>query len=106
MERVLNGRDGVRPEMVTRVIAAAFRRIAAGFDPVVQVQITFLEEGDAAAIANHVSQPSRPRAAMVIAAPDNRLLPEALAEMADDGTPTVQVITCIVPSIPFVGIDN
>lgn len=143
VERVLNGRGGVRPATAARVVtaaraldwpgrlpethrglmrievvlvrpdssffarlAAAFRRIAASLDPAVQVQVTFLDESDSAAIAARIARPERPRAALVIAAPDRREVRAALAQAAGQGLPVVQVVTRIIPDAPFVGIDN
>ena len=143
VERVLNGRGGVRPATAARVIVAArqldwpgrlpglhrglnrievvlvrpdsnfyarlaraFRRIGATLDPAVQVQITFLDEGDTAAQVRHIARPERPRAALVIAAPDIVGLRDALGQVIAGGLPVVQVVTRIVPDAAYVGIDN
>ncbi|TPM99856.1 LacI family DNA-binding transcriptional regulator [Mesorhizobium sp. B2-1-3A] len=144
VERVLNGRGGVRPETVEKVVAAArsldyprrlpeahrgiirievilvrpdstffsrlsraFERIAATLDRTVAVHRTFLDEGDASAVARRIREPGMRRGGLILAVPDDPLIRAALAEVEAQGVPTVQVVTRIAGSkADYVGIDN
>jgi LacI family transcriptional regulator len=143
VERVLNGRGGVRPETAMKVIAAAraldwpgrlpaphrgllrievllvrpdssffsrlaraFHRIAASLDRSVQLNITFLEEADPAAIARRIASSPTPRAGLVVAAPDTDAIRMALRDVVAKGLPVVQVVSRIVDEADFVGIEN
>lgn len=143
VERVLNGRGGVRPEKAMKVVAAAraldwpgrlpalhrgllrievllvrpdssffsrlaraFQRIAASLDRSVQLNLTFLDESDPAAIARRIAAPPSPRAGLVVAAPDTEAIRHALREEVAKGLPVVQVVSRIVDEADFVGIEN
>ncbi|WP_255552454.1 LacI family DNA-binding transcriptional regulator [Maritimibacter dapengensis] len=143
VERVLNGRGGVREVLVEQVVraaraldwpgrlperhrgilrvdvllvrpessffarlAAAFRRIGATLDPVVQLHVTFLDENDPEAIAARIAKPSMRRAGLILAVQDAAPVRAALAQVRAEGTPVVQVVTRAEAETDFVGIDN
>jgi LacI family transcriptional regulator len=143
VERVLNGRGGVRPDTAMRVIAAAraldwpgrlpdqhrglirievllvrpdsdffarlaqaFRRMQATLDRSVQLAVTFLAEGDPAAIAQRIARPGLPRAGLIVAVPDAPAIAQALGALQAEGLPIVQVVSRSLQQADFVGIDN
>lgn len=143
VERVLNGRGGVRPGTAEKVILAArkldwpgrlperhqgiirlevilvrpdssffsrlakaFRRIAASLDPAIQVHLTFLDEDKPDEIVGQIESPRMHRSGLVIAAPGNRRIREALQIAYGQGLPIVQVVTRNIDGAAFVGIDN
>jgi LacI family transcriptional regulator len=59
-----------------------------------------------AAIAARIAADDRPRAALVIAAPDAPSVRQAPGAVVAAGLPVVQVVTRILPEVPFLGIDN
>lgn len=145
VERVLNGRGGVSPETVQRVVhaaraldwpgrlperhrglfrievilvrpetgffsrlAAAFRRIGRTLDRSVQLHVSFMDEGDPAALARHIARPPVRRAGLIVAAPDVPVVHSALeqVQVQGQGLPVVQVMNRILPGAEYVGIDN
>ena len=87
-------------------LAKAFKRIAASLDPTIQIQVTFLNENNPAAIAAHVADPSLRRAGLVITAPDHPLVRDALRATHHKGLPIIQVVNRIIPQAEFIGVDN
>lgn len=87
-------------------LSAAFRRIAATLDPMIQLHVTFIEEADAGAIAERIDKPPVRRAALAIAAPDHPLVRTALSRAHVAGLPIVQIVSRAIAGADFVGIDN
>lgn len=97
----------VRPDTAFYArIARAFRRIATSLDPSIQLQLTFLQEGDARAIAKQIANPPQRRSGLAIACPAYPEVTRALADLRDAGMPVVQIVSRILDDVEFVGIDN
>jgi LacI family transcriptional regulator len=87
-------------------LGKAFQRIGATLDRAVQVQVTFLDEADPAAIAHRIAHAPNPRAALIVATPDTPAIAAALRSVIATGLPLVQVVSRAVPEADFVGVEN
>jgi LacI family transcriptional regulator len=98
----------VRPETTFfSRLYAALARIAATLDAAVAVHRTFMDERDAAAIANRIARPQARRAGLILAVPDHPLIQAALAKVHAEGIPVIQIVTRAQgTNAIYVGIDN
>lgn len=87
-------------------LASSFRRIATSLDPTIQIQLTFLQEDEPAAIAERILNPPARRSGLVIATPSYPEVGKALEITRRKGVPIVQVVTRTIEDLPFVGINN
>lgn len=143
VERVLNGRGGVRPETVEKVLlaarqlnypralpaqhsgiirieviliheesrfferlSAAFRRIASTLDPIIQVQVNFVNAFDPLSISGHINNPNMHRSAMIISCPGTPEIQQAMNDVINKGIPVVQLVNQNFQNAEYVGIDN